>query len=409
MRKKVLGVLLIVVMISSMLFGCNTSEPFQETAATDEAVTNETDTKEETAAETDSSEETMTDSNNDQIKIGVSIWSVSDSLGGSVKRMLDSAAEALGCEIEYVETSFETEQVVASIENLCASGCNAIIVCNSADGQMPKLIKTCEEKGVYLAQFFRTISDEEVAELANNSDYYVGRTCEDEYQVGADMAQIMADKGCKNVAIVSYTHGDLTAETRYSGYMDTFNELGINVVAEQWELLAAEDAASAVNNFIASYPEIDGIAVVGGGGEPLSGTISAIENNGKTGDIVVVSTDFTDTLENDLAEGKVSAMSGGHWMDPFFSFMMCYNAVNDAYDSAEFPFEISHPMLYVASSEDYADFKKYFEEDVLPFTAEEIQNLAITYNEATTIDDLKNAAEKLSIEDVKERHTDLIE
>lgn len=341
-------------------------------------------------------------------KIGVSIWSTSDSLGGSCKRMLDAAAEALDCEIAYVEAGGDQEQEIASIENLCASGCQGVIICNSSDGEMAAAINTCQNYGVKIGQFFRTLSDEDVKKMAEESDAYVGRVFEDETTTGQKMAGIMADKGCKNIGIVSQTHGNTTYEKRCGGYKEEFEKRGVTIVAEQWDCDNSEKASNAVNNFIASYPELDGIVVIGGGGEPLEGTMSAIENNGLTEKIAVCSTDFTANLGEQLESGGISAMSGGHWTDPLFSFLMVYNAVNGAYEDQEGALEIIHPMMYVASLEDYQDYEKYFCGDVLPYTAEEIQNLAVTHNENTTLEDLQNAAAALSIEDVKERHADIV-
>jgi ribose transport system substrate-binding protein len=38
----------------------------------------------------------------DKIKIGVSIWSSTDTLGSQCKRIIDAAADALGVEVMYV-------------------------------------------------------------------------------------------------------------------------------------------------------------------------------------------------------------------------------------------------------------------------------------------------------------------
>jgi ribose transport system substrate-binding protein len=39
----------------------------------------------------------------EEITIGVSIWSSTDTLGSEVKRLLDSAAETLGVKVIYVD------------------------------------------------------------------------------------------------------------------------------------------------------------------------------------------------------------------------------------------------------------------------------------------------------------------
>ena len=119
----------------------------------------------------------------EKIKIGVSIWSSTDALGSLSKNILDKAAGILGVELSYVDQGHVSEQVTASIETLCAAGCQGIVVCNSADSEMQAAISTCDQNMVYLAQFYRIINEEnspEVYATAQNSQYYVGAVHEDE-------------------------------------------------------------------------------------------------------------------------------------------------------------------------------------------------------------------------------------
>ena len=137
------------------------------------------------------------------IKIGVSIWSSTDVLGSKCKEIIDAAAAALGVTVQYVDQGHVSEQVTASVETLCAAGCQGIIICNSADTEMTSAIKTCNDNGVYLAQFFRIISETnspDIYEMAKNSAYYVGAVHEDEVENGEKLVQILIDKGCRNRA-----------------------------------------------------------------------------------------------------------------------------------------------------------------------------------------------------------------
>lgn len=79
------------------------------------------------------------------IMIGVSIWSSTDALGSLSKNILDKAAGILGVKLNYVDQGHVSEQVTASIETLCAAGCQGIIVCNSADSEMQACISTCDQ------------------------------------------------------------------------------------------------------------------------------------------------------------------------------------------------------------------------------------------------------------------------
>ena len=119
----------------------------------------------------------------DDITIGVSIWSSTDVLGSQSKKIIDKAADALGVNVMYVDQGHVSEQVTASVEQLCAAGCNGIVICNSADSEMTSAIQTCDANQVYLTQFYRIISEEnspEVYQTACNSQYYLGAVHEDE-------------------------------------------------------------------------------------------------------------------------------------------------------------------------------------------------------------------------------------
>ncbi|MBR0098669.1 MAG: hypothetical protein IJP90_03025, partial [Treponema sp.] len=93
-----------------------------------------------------------------KIKIGVSIWSSTDTLGSQCKRILDAAAKALDVQVMYVDQGHISENVTNSAETLSAAGCDGIIICNSASAEMTSVINTCNKNKVYVAQFFRVIS-----------------------------------------------------------------------------------------------------------------------------------------------------------------------------------------------------------------------------------------------------------
>ena len=72
--------------------------------------------------------------------------------------------------------------------------------------------------------------------------------------------------------------------------------------------------------------------------------------------------------------------------------------VSPAATTAAGKFEnVEFPYLYVASAEDYADYQKYFV-DQLPYTKDELVQMA-----DLNMEDLKAAAQKLSIEDAAAR------
>jgi len=351
-----------------------------------------------------------TTSDGESIKIGVSIWSSTDALGSLSKGIIDNAAEALGVEVTYVDQGHVSEQVTGSIETLCAAGCDGIVVCNSADSEMTSAINTCDANGVYLAQFYRIISEEnspDVYEVAKKSKYYVGSVHEDEYLNGKTLVNLLLEKGDRMICLEGWTVGDATFQQRWDGYkaaVEEWNQANPNDQATLTEPVYAntssEEGANVATSFYNTYPDMDALIVAGGGGDPLVGSIGAMSNLGLTGKVDVVSTDFLEDLDAQLASGGIFAESGGHFCDPLYAFLMVYNAIKGNYPvtEGEFGYEIQFPYIYVASEDDYANYAKFFV-DSAPYTSEEIVELS-----KLDFESLKEAAQSLSIEDVMSRH-----
>lgn len=343
----------------------------------------------------------------DGITIGVSTWSINDSLGSQVRGMIDAAASALDVKVVYIEQSHKSEEVVASVENLCASGVDGIIICNSADAEMARAITIAQKNKVHIAQFFRIISDPEIEKIALNNSYYLGCTHEDETANGYELGRILVEeKDCRNIGMTSYRVGDATANARMIGYKQAVKDWNtanpkdkailMNVVDDKY---SSEESRQAVEGMIDANPTMDGLIVVGGGGQALEGALAAVKAKNLTGKIHVASTDFTTNLEQQLANNEISAMSGGHFADPFFSFIMVYNAIKGNYNrTPEEYLEVIFPMMFVASAGDYRAFNEFFIES-LPFNQDEIVKIA-----NGSFENLQKTAENLSIEDVKQRH-----
>ncbi|MDO4619933.1 MAG: substrate-binding domain-containing protein [Lachnospiraceae bacterium] len=344
----------------------------------------------------------------DKIKIGVSIWSSTDVLGSQCKLILDAAAEALDVDIQYVDQGHVSEKVTASVETLAAAGCQGIIICNSADTEMQSAIATCQANGVYLAQFFRVISEEnskDIYDLAKASEYYVGAVHENEPENGEKLVQILLDKGCRNIGLIGWEQGDATWLGRWTGYQAGVEKWNAEHPDDQATLsepqyagTTSEGGAKAANALMSADPNLDALIPAGGGGEPLQGAISAVEAAGKTDSIAIVSTDFLPDLGERLENGSMAGESGGHYCDPLFAFMMVYNAVKGNYTDFAGTFnDVKFPYLYVSSAEDYKDYEKYFV-DQLPYTSEELAAMA-----DLSLEDLQTAAASLSIEDAAAR------
>ncbi|MCR5420834.1 MAG: sugar ABC transporter substrate-binding protein [Lachnospiraceae bacterium] len=400
MKKKLLSMVLSMLMVGTSLVGCGNaaSAPAAPSTTSDTEAKSSDDKTFETSAPTDSGD----------IKIGVSIWSSTDVLGSQCKMILDEAADALGVQVQYVDQGHVSEKVTASVEQLCAAGCQGIIICNSSDTEMASAIKTCNDNGVYLAQFFRIINQDSSADIyqaAVDSEYYVAAVHENEPENGEKLVQILLDNGDRNIGLIGWEQGDATWLGRWEGYKAGVEKWNAEhpddqaVLSEpQYAGTSSEGGSKAAEALMSANPDLDALIPAGGGGDPLQGAIAAVERAGKTGDIDIVSTDFLPDLGERLANGSMAGESGGHYCDPLFAFMAVYNAIQGNYSDFGGKFEdIKFPYLYVASPEDYKAYEKYFV-DQLPYTPDELKEMS-----KLDMEGLKAKAAALSIEDAASR------
>jgi ribose transport system substrate-binding protein len=270
-------------------------------------------------------------------------------------------------------------------------------------------MQTCDQAHIYLAQFFRIISQTnspQVYAQAQQSQYYVGAVHEDEPTNGYNLANILINKGDRNICLEGWVAGDATFLGRWEGYKKAVDEWNtahpsdkVTLSAPQYAGTTAEGGASVAKSFMNSDPKMDALIVAGGGGDPLVGSVGAIKDAGKTGKINVVSTDFLPDLGTELSSGGMTAESGGHYADPLYAFMMVYNAVKGNYKKPANSFdEILNPYIYVSSSADYNDYAKYFVNQ-LPYNAKELKAMG-----NDTFAQLQKQAAAISVKDVQARH-----
>ncbi len=383
MKRKSLSIILCLLLVMTMMTGCGGS----------------------------AKDSTGDDSNatGDKIKIGVSIWSSTDTLGSQCKKIIDAAADAVGAEVMYVDQGHVSEQVTASVETLAAAGCQGIIICNSSSAEMTSVINTCTQNKVYVSQFFRIInkdSNPDEYALACESPYYVGAVHEDEIANGVNLVKILCDKGSRKIALEGWQPGDATFLLRWEGYKKGIEEWNKANPSDKAVLLepqyggtTSDTGRATAESILSANPDADALIVAGGGGDTLIGALAGVEGLGLKGKVNVVSTDFLPDLDQQLASGGMAAESGGHYADPLFAFMMTYNAIKGNYEKPAGSFyEILFPYLYVASSEDYANYAKYFV-DELPYTKDELAAMS-----QMSFEDLQKTAAALSIADVQARH-----
>ncbi len=392
MRKKMMGLVLCVFILAGILGGCSggadTAEKGNDTGKTVQEMSTQAAGKLP-----------------EKFKIGVVIWSTVDDLGRASANMLDYASEVLGCEMVYNTNISSPESQITATENLIAAGCNAVAICNYSDDILPKIAKLCQENEVYFTLIWRSIADPEVKEIVESCPYYLGNTCEDEEEIGYRMGKTFHEKGSKNIAVITMEKGDTTADARDRGFDRACEEFGMKRISEvRNNTLTAEETTKAVENFLASFPELDGIFVTGGSNTILEGVIQALALHGKTGEVKVACVDFISDLDKYIEEGAIDAIAGGHFVDPMFSYMLMVNQLAGTPLSEKCE-TVNLNFINLESPEDAVNYYTYVEGDGYPYNEEEIRDMVKYFNQDMTIDRLKEIASAYSVDDVVKRHS----
>ena len=341
----------------------------------------------------------------EKFKIGVVIWSTVDDLGKASADMLNYASDVLGCEMVYNTDISSPETQITATENLIAAGCDAVAICNYSDDILPKIARICEENEEYFTMIWRSIADPEVKEIVESSEFYLGNTCEDEEEIGYRMGKTLYDKGSRNIGVITMEKGDTTADARDRGFDKACQELGMNRISEvRNNTLTAAETTKAVENFLASFPELDGIFITGGSNTILEGVIQALALHNKTGEVKVACVDFISDLDKYLEDGAIDAISGGHFVDPLFSYMLMVNklAGTPLSDQCE---TMNLNFVNLTSPEDAVNYYQYVEGESFPYNEEEIRDMVKYFNPDMTIDKLKEIAGSYSVDDVVARHS----
>lgn len=376
--KKVIAVLLSLILMSSILLtGCSENP------------------KNETGASVSAAEE-------GKLKLGVVIWSTSDSLGKAMHRLITDTVEAFDGEVIFNTDGTSPESQITCVENLIAAGCNAITIVNYSDSILVKIAEVCEENQVYWSQFCRTIRDPDVKEVVEASPYYVGRIYEDEVNLGYMCGKVLAEKGYKDIAVVTSVAGDTTYDLRDEGFNKACAEFGLNRIAEVRAKSDAAAIAKGVENIIISFPELDAIFQPSTPNNYLESTINVLEKYDKIGDVQIACTGFVTGAMDYIDKDAFAVVVEGFSLDPLFSVVLLANAVQGT-PLSDGPIEICYPCMTLVTKEDFDGYYTYVEGEKYPFTHDELRQMSKLINPDFTLEQFQEIINNISVEDVRSR------
>lgn len=333
---------------------------------------------------------------NGKYTIGVVIHTTTDYLCAKLKAYTDYLGKNFGVKFSYyILENMADETYLTAIENLCALGVDGIITTNFSGPAVLQGLRICEDNGVYMGVSWAPIADE-IREQVFANDYFVGCSYESDFKAGFDIIESLIDAGCTNIAPIGYEPGITCHDQRWLGMMDAFEKHPEIKKAGEYRGL---QFTKAVEDFLAADDTIDGIAITLLGIEYCSEPIKAAGRDGK---VKIAFVDLSETCGEALASGDTVCAIGGQYVDIAFTFTMLYNALQGT------PLEkVSVPVNFITckSAEDFENYVKYLHADgVYCWTAEELQNVIVSYNPDASAQTLVEMGADYSIEDTMARH-----
>lgn len=384
--KKLVSILLVLVMVLGLATGCS--------SGTEE-----------------SKEETKTEATGDDpaaFTIGFP-WQTSstDPTFMHIETNVRAAVEAAGGELVVVESDLSADDLINNISDLISRGVDGILFMPASDSMLATANQMCTEAGVYYGTMFRTINDEAIREEVYASEYFAGG-CNEDDEVGAyNITKAMVEQDVENLCVINIAKGDTSSDLRDKGIEKAVEETGINLLNTTYGITAQTDMTKTIESYIAAYPELDGILLAGTYCDAALPTIEkALSDHGKDGKIKVGRIDFDFSMGEYLEAGSFHVSYGGQQqIDPLLSAVILVNKVIGTPIVEDGPFILITNYLELTSSEEAADYLKYFLGDNAVFTPEEIKDTMIKfYDDSINEDTFKEIVEKFSVADVVSRH-----
>ena len=340
-------------------------------------------------------------------KIGIPWLSAStDPTFLSISNVFKTAVEAAGGELVFVETDFSADGLVNSITELISRDVDGILFMPASDSMLLAVDALCSEAGVYWGTFFRAISDDSIREVIYASPWYAGAVYEDDKLCGANIVKKMAEQGVTNLGVINIAKGDTSSDLRDAGAVAGAEEAGVKILNTTYGIMVTTEMTKTIESYIAAYPEMDGILVLGTYCADATATIlKALTEHNLGGKVKYARIDCEAGMADYLAKDLLHVVYGcQQQIDPLMGIVVLLNKVMGHPIVEDGPTIIHTPYLPVTSAQEAEDFTKYFIDTGI-YNADEIASTFLKANNPDiNMEYIENVLANFSIEEVKVRH-----
>lgn len=215
------------------------------------------------------------------------------------------AADELGVKllVQAAEEETSVEQMVGIVESMLARKVDAICVTPSGSIELVPAFVKAGQAGIPIVDLDVELDSAAVAASGLADFHYVGAdNAEGGYLAGKSLAEALRGKG--KVAILEGIPGVDNAEKRKRGALKALAEHpGIRVVATQSAHWKTEEALNLMADILQAHPDLRGVFCAND--MMAFGAITAIEDAGRSGKILVAAYDALDEAKQLIRDGKL--------------------------------------------------------------------------------------------------------
>lgn len=324
----------------------------------------------------------------------------------SITRIITTAIEAAGGEVVISESNMSADSLINSITELISRDVDGILFMPASDSMLLAVDALCSEAGVYWGTFFRTISDESIREAVFASPWYAGACYEDDKVCGANLVKGLAAMGSTNLGVINISKGDTSSDLRDAGAAQGAEEAGVTLLNTTYNISVTTDMTKTIESYIAAYPEMDGIVLLGTYCADATATIlKALTEHDLGGKVKYGRIDCEAGMGEYIDQNLLHVVYGcQQQIDPLMGTVILINKVMGHPIVEDGPTIIITPYLPVTSTEEANDFTKYFIDTDI-YNSEEIASTFIKANNPdVTLDYINDLLANFSIAEVKSRH-----
>lgn len=277
-----------------------------------------------------------------------------------------SICDAAGVEYVTAEMSgYDDQGFLTTYENLINMGVDSVILYTFSEGTIRLLADLCTENEVNFFVTNRQVSDPDLKAYLADNPYYVGNDfCEEEQNAYDMVKQLHDEHGVKNLAVIGLAQGDTQGDKRDKGIARACKDLGINLLTETRGIADVTDVTNAVEGIISSYPELDGLFIVGGvvTKGALAGANQALVNHNMQDKVAIGMIDIAAGMEEYMGEGKpLKVVAGGNLVFDNVLAAACLINHKDGVNADKVPYIINTRMMFIENPQDSVDYSEYYE------------------------------------------------